>query len=251
MQNGRKDTKRLPQWQIRSKEWHRGKATWNTVLFLIKKIRERVGGERQLRACNGRMSWPRRGVYFFFEPGENRKSGAGLRVVRVGTHAVSKGSGTTLWTRLRTHRGSLSGGGNHRGSIFRLHVGTALLARGDYPDVVRRSWGRGSSAPREVRRAEHGLECAVSEYIGKMPFLWLGVDDEPGPKSMRKYIERNAVALLSAVSRLRIDPPSDGWLGHSCRHEVVRASGLWNVNHVYEDYNPGFLDLFERLAGEQ
>jgi len=169
---------------------------------------------------------PRRGVYFFFEPGENRGSGAGLRVVRVGTHAVSKGSGTTLSTRLRTHRGTLSGGGNHRGSIFRLHVGTALLARGDYPDAVRRSWGRGSSAPKEVRRTEQGLERAVSEYIGKMPFLWLGVDDEPGLESMRKYIERNAVALLSAASRLRIDLPSDGWLGHSCRHEAIRISGL-------------------------
>ncbi|MBF7083933.1 hypothetical protein IT084_13225 [Desulfallas sp. Bu1-1] len=218
---------------------------------ILNTIRERVGGERRLSTCNGRMNWPRRGVYFFFEPGENRSSGAGLRVVRVGTHAVSRGSGTTLWTRLRTHRGVLSGGGNHRGSIFRLHVGTALLARGDYPDAVRRSWGRGSSAPKEVRRAEHSLECAVSEYIGKMPFLWLGVDDEPGPESMRKYIERNAVALLSAASRLRIDPPSEGWLGHSCRHEAVRILGLWNVDHVFDDYDPGFLELFEQLAGQK
>lgn len=213
-------------------------------------IREHVGGERRLSECSGRMGWPRRGVYFFFEPGENRCSGAGLRVVRVGTHAVSSGSGTTLWDRLRTHRGVLGGGGNHRASIFRLHVGTALLARGDYPDAVRLSWGRGSSAPKEVRRAEHGLECAVSEYIGKMPFLWLKVDDEPGPASMRKYIERNAVALLSAASRLRIDLPSEGWLGHSSRHEAVRVSGLWNVDHVFEEYDPDFLDLFERLAGE-
>jgi len=135
--------------------------------------------------------------------------------------------------------------------LFRLHVGTALLARGDYPDAVRRSWGRGGSAPKEVRRAEQGLERAVSEYIGKMPFLWLGVDDEPGPESMRKYIERNAVALLSAASRSRIDPPSDGWLGYSCRHEAVRMSGLWNVDHVFEDYDPGFLELFEQLAGQK
>lgn len=217
----------------------------------LMRIEERNGGKRRLSSCNGRMDWPRRGVYFFFEPGENRGAAAGLRVVRVGTHAVSKGSGTTLWNRLRTHRGVYGGGGNHRGSIFRLHVGTALLAGGDYPDAVRQSWGRGSSAPKEVRRAEHGLECAVSEYIGKMPFLWLMVNDEPGPASMRKYIERNAVALLSMASRLHIDPPSEGWLGHNCRHEVVRASGLWNVNHVFEDYAPDFLDLFERLADGQ
>jgi hypothetical protein len=93
-------------------------------------------------------------MYFFFEPGQLRSTGEEPRVVRGGTHAVSEGSTTTLWTRLRTHRGSLAGrhagGGNHRGSIFRLHVGTALLAkeglRNQYP-----SWGQGSSAPKPLR----------------------------------------------------------------------------------------------------
>jgi len=207
-----------------------------------------VGGERYLAECYGRMNWPRRGVYFFFEHGEYRSSGPGLRVIRVGTHAVSAGSRTTLWSRLRTHRGVLGGGGNHRGSIFRLHVGAALLASGDYPDKVRRSWGSGSSAPREVRRSEHALECAVSRYIGKMPFLWLEADDEPGPNSIRRYIERNAVALLSAASRLGIDRPSEDWLGRSCPHEAVRASGLWNVDSVFEEYEPAFLDRLERLV---
>ena len=77
---------------------------------------------------------PRRGVYFFFEPGELREDGRTPRVVRVGTHAVSAGSRTTLWTRLRDHRGHVIGrhvgGGNHRASIFRRHVGSALLGRG-------------------------------------------------------------------------------------------------------------------------
>ncbi len=214
-------------------------------------IKEQVGGERRLLECNGRMGWPRRGVYFFFEPGENRNSGAGLRVVRVGTHAVSAGSCSTLWGRLRIHRGVSGGGGNHRASIFRLYVGTALLAKGDYPDRVRLSWGRSvaKEVRQEVTRTEDGLERAVSQYIGKMPFLWLKADDEPGPASMRKYIERNAVALLSTASRLGIDPPSEGWLGWSCSHEKVRDSGLWNVDHVFEEYDPGFLDLLERLAG--
>lgn len=144
----------------------------------------------------GGWNGPRRGVYFFFEPGEIRGVGTGLRVVRVGTHAVSAGSGTTLWDRLRTHRGAMEGGGNHRGSIFRLHLGTALLDRGDYPDPVIQSWGRNSSAPKDVRRAEYGLECAVSEYIGKMPFLWLKADDEPGPASIRKYIKHNCSAAM-------------------------------------------------------
>ena len=31
-----------------------------------------VGGKRRLSDCDGRMQWPVRGVYFFFEAGECR-----------------------------------------------------------------------------------------------------------------------------------------------------------------------------------
>jgi hypothetical protein len=91
-------------------------------------LNERSGGTRLLCECSGKLSWPQRGVYFFMEDGEARsESGMGPRIVRVGTHALAPGSRTTLWQRLSTHRGSSrSGGGNHRGSIFRLIVGAAL-----------------------------------------------------------------------------------------------------------------------------
>lgn len=72
-------------------------------------LEERLGGVRRLSQCTGRMSWPRRGVYFFMESGEVRTdTGQGLRVVRVGTHALNAGSKTKLWDRLATHRGSAS-----------------------------------------------------------------------------------------------------------------------------------------------
>ncbi len=77
-------------------------------------------GCRRLQDCHGRDGWPVRGVYFFFEAGEYRRDGVTPRVVRVGTHAVSRGSRATLWNRLRGHKAKQSGGGNHRGSIFRL-----------------------------------------------------------------------------------------------------------------------------------
>ena len=94
-------------------------------------LEERVGGARRPAQCDGRSGWPERGVYFFFEDGESRSSsGAGPRVVRVGTHALKSGGGANLWSRLRGHRGdSKTGGGNHRGSIFRLLVGAALAER--------------------------------------------------------------------------------------------------------------------------
>ena len=65
-------------------------------------------GKRTLAQADANADLPRRGVYFFFEPGEERTtSGSGLRVVRAGTHALKPGSKGTLWNRLSTHRGTL------------------------------------------------------------------------------------------------------------------------------------------------
>ena len=215
---------------------------------LLLALEEKLSGARHLANCSGRMSWPKRGVYFFMEPGETRShSGRGPRIVRVGTHALKAGSGATLWKRLYQHKGvARSGGGNHRGSIFRLIVGTALLER-DAIDCD--SWDdRRSSAPPVVREREQPLERAVSQALGNMPFLWLSVDDEPGPQSLRGFIERNAIALLSNYGKPPIDPPSDLWLGSYCTREKVRTSGLWNSNHVDESYDPAFLDTLEFLV---
>ena len=100
---------------------------------LLDQLAANVNGTQELRDCDGYMDWPDRGVYFFFAPDESRANGKHRRLTRVGTHAVSEGSGTSLWDRLRTHRGALSGtyedGGNHRGSVFRKRVGEALIER--------------------------------------------------------------------------------------------------------------------------
>ena len=167
------------------------------------------------------------------------------RIVRVGTHALKTGSKAELWDRLKQHRGSVrSGGGNHRGSIFRLIVGTALVERDGLACL---SWDtcRGR-VPREVRERELELEQAVSNVTGAMPFLWLAIEDEAGPASLRGYIERNSIALLSNLGKEAIDPPSRAWLGRHCDRERVRAAGLWNSNHADERYDPAFLGT---LAG--
>lgn len=225
---------------------------------LLSRVSERGGGCRHLANCDGRMDWPRRGVYFFFEPGECRSDpGSGPRVVRIGTHALKPGSRTSLWQRLSQHRGSArTGTGNHRGSIFRLIVGAALTRRADA--VPPPSWGVGSDAGAAarrlgldratVRRDEAELERQVSECIGRMPFLWLPVDDLPGPTSMRGVIERNAIALLSHARTPAVDDPSDRWLGAFSDREKVRASGLWNSRHVADAHDPSFLDVMESLV---
>ena len=209
-------------------------------------LEKHLAGARRLSDCSGRMRWPKRGIYFFREPGEAcTDSGKSPRIVRVGTHALKAGSGTKLWTRLSQHKGQArAGGGNHRGSIFRLVVGTALIEKGGHHNP---SWGQGGTAPRDIRAREQPLERVVSTVIGDMPFLWLAIDDEPGPDSLRGYIERNAIALLSNFGKHPIDPPSRSWLGHRCNRARVRESGLWNSNHVDGAYELTFLDTVAHL----
>ncbi len=207
---------------------------------ILKDLQGKVG-LRMLSKCDGRMQWPQRGVYFFFEDGELRNNGLDARVVRVGTHAMSQGSRTTLWSRLKGHKGTNAGGGNHRGSIFRLHIGSAIIKneRIDCP-----TWGsRTKNRPLELP-----LELRVSQYIGNMPFTWVEADDVPGANSVRAYLERNSIALLSNLEKDSIDSSSDQWLGLSADRVVIGQSGLWNVNHVGEGYDPAFLDTFETLV---
>ncbi len=220
---------------------------------LLCELESRLNGKRVLDSCHGRMGWPERGVYFFFSADKERNEDGALRVTRVGTHAVSRGSGTTLWGRLRTHRGPLTGkypdGGNHRGSIFRLRVGEALREKyglhEEYPD-----WGRGSSAGRDIRQNEYELEQQVSAYIREMPFLWVKIVDAPASTSRRAYIERNAIALLSNYNKPSIDERAGKWLGNYSPVVKIRKSGLWNSNHVDEEYDPMFLDELERYIAE-
>jgi len=48
-----------------------------------------------------------------------------------------------------------------------------------------------------------------------MPFLWLEIDDAPSAGSMRGFVERNAIALLSNLAKPPLDPPS-GELAWEC-----------------------------------
>ena len=108
------------------------------------------------------------------------------------------------------------------------------------------SWGVGSSASAaacklsvdraEIKQAEADLEARVSLYIGAMPFLWLHVDDEPGPNSQRAVIESYLIRLLSGYRDPTVDSPSPDWLGRCSDGERVRRSGLWNNDHVDRIY---------------
>jgi hypothetical protein len=222
--------------------------------YLMDRLEEQVGGKQRLENCDGYMNWPDRGVYVFFSPDETREDSDQLRVTRVGTHAVSEGSKTSMWDRLKQHYGTGSGsknhphGGNHRGSVYRKRVGEAMIHREDLEDEYP-SWDdRWSSISRdrsEVRDEEYPLEKRVSEHIRRQPFLWIKIDDEPSKNSERAQLEQNIIALLSNFDKEPIDPRSGEWLGKDSPKTEIRESGLWNVNHVDEDYSSDFLELLE------
>jgi 5'-3' exonuclease len=239
-------------WLNAATELGRGSADLEEFYEILSRLSLNTGGLQSLAEAD-RRTWPERGVYFFFEHGENRLCTDRPRVVRVGTHAVSANSKATLWNRLRTHRGVSEGGGNHRSSIFRSHIGTAIIHRdsrvGEFPD-----WGDQSAGTLESRSSESELERLVSMTLSKMQILCLDVRDAAGPRSDRAYIERNAIALLAKLG-FRIDAPSDAWLGRSSAHPSIRKSGLWNVNYVDEpSWDPAFLEVFDyyvrAMAGE-
>ena len=218
---------------------------------ILATLEHKTKSTRTLADCSKLSGWPSQGVYFFQEPCEYRfATEEGLRIVRVGTHALKAGSRRKLWDRLKQHKGAnRPSGGNHRGSIFRLLVGNSLMKR---DRVSCPSWEQGKSKPRSgtERETEEALERKVSTVIGAMPFLWLAVEDEPGPASMRGYIERNAIALLSNYDKSSLNPPSFGWLGSWCNRTKVQKSGLWNNNHVDEPYCPKFLENLEYFVNE-
>lgn len=219
---------------------------------LLARLMQREGGPCPLRQ-RLEQPLPRAGVYFFFEPTPAGEP----RLARVGTHGLRNGAQSTLKARLRQHLGTRTGNGNHRGSVFRLLVGDALIGRGDHSPVA--SWGVGSSLsepaqrlnvdPGCLRAAEQPLETKVSDIIGAMPVLVLKIEDPPGPESLRGYIERNAIGLLSSPEAVALRPPPDDWLGRHSSRPQVRCSGLWNNRHVGEQHDPAFLETLEQLVG--
>lgn len=126
-------------------------------------------------------------------------------------------------------------------------MGTAIAVR--QPEHAAASWNQRRAA-RELRDGELELEKLVSQTIAATPFLWLAIEDDPGPGSKRAYIERHAIALLSNCDRPTLDAPSATWLGNDCNRPHVYASGLWNQVHVDATHDPRFLDVLATIIEE-
>ena len=197
---------------------------------ILGKLERRVGGRKILAKCSRSLGLSYGGVYFFMEGGEERsESGGGLRVVRVG-------ASSSLWNRLSAHKNG--------SSVFRRLIGSAWINKRGIDYSYDKWWSKKNF------EMEKPIKRCVSNTIGKMPFLWLKIDDA----NLQSYIEGNTTSLLSNFWRKTIDAPSATWLGYHCTDKQgnliykIRESGLWSQDFVEMGYRPEFLDKLEELV---
>jgi hypothetical protein len=144
---------------------------------------------------------------------------------------------------MRTHFGTTAGVGNHRSSIFRLHIGRSMIEAGLTKVVP--SWGS-TELPKasNLRKREDYLEAKVSNYIGHLLVTFIEVPGDASKSNDRAYLEQNLIALLSN-SYKPLDLASHRWLGLNSDKSEIRKSGIWNVNHTAQAYDPSFLAMLD------
>lgn len=160
---------------------------------------------------------PHNGIYLFFEKGEDLDLDGEKhpRIVRVGTH-IKDGN---FPQRIRQHYGNVNSlNGNKNGSVFRLHLGGALMIQNNPNDPRLNSWLKhmGASDPQ--------VEEVVSRQLrDNFTFAWIEVPY----RNDRLKLEEGLIALLASDPR---NAPSKKWLGqHSARNTISRT-GLWNTD---------------------
>ena len=130
---------------------------------------------------------PYNGIYVFHERGEVAQlhGTATDRIVRIGTHREEG----RFQARIRNHYGPVNTiGGNKNSSVFRRHLGGALLRQQDPHDPRLRGWTKqgGRSFPEVEEQVSHVLRQNFT-------FFCFPVDH----RSDRLTLERGIIALLA------------------------------------------------------
>lgn len=167
---------------------------------------------------------PGSGIYLLFERGETGHGGE--RIVRAGTHTGVDNLCARLYEHFLTE--------NKDRSIFRKHIGRALLTRD--ADSFLSSWN--IDLTKRTNRERYGtsidldyqarIEAVVSDYIREnFSFVIFEAKD----KEERLTLESKLISTLSLCDECHA---SESWLGHHAPHPKIRTSGLWLVNHLYK-----------------
>ncbi len=177
---------------------------------------------------------PRNGIYFFYEDGEfcRHFDVERPRIVRVGTHREQD----RFRSRMRQHFR-----GNKNGSVFRKHLGGAVLRRRNPDDFRLDEWLKHDTPT--VKEVE---ELVTNKLTEGFTFKCVAVED----KKERLNLEERLIATLAKCPDCE---PSMEWLGRYAASEEIRQSGLWNVQHVYSDKHmtQQYLSNFRELTYQE
>jgi len=177
---------------------------------LVREVYKVLKGLPRFNCFSDARQLPDNGIYFFFETGEGNVDGFD-RLVRIGTHR----SDGRLKSRIRQHFR-----GNRKSSVFRKHIGGAII-NNEYPDEVRlKNWlNMGEPAP-------DGLETRVSQVL-EQNFYYTCIEVKRAEE--RLALEEGLIALFADDM---LEKASNEWLGNYAVSEKIRSSSLWNSEHT-------------------
>ena len=168
---------------------------------------------------------PTNGIYIIFENGEKYKIFD--RIVRVGTHTGIK----QLRSRLNQHFVKE----NKNRSIFRKNIGRCFLNKENSPYL--NLWELDTTSRVDKAKNlkllnlffEKELEKKISNYVQtNLSFCVFQIDT----KDERLFWESKIASTLAKASDIK---PSANWLGNYSTKDKIRASGLWQVNELYNE----------------
>lgn len=168
---------------------------------------------------------PKNGIYIIFEKGEKYQNYD--RIVRVGTHTGNN----QLRSRLNQHFIKE----NKNRSIFRKNIGRCYLNKESHSYLKLWELDITSKAEKDKNLKsldlsfEKQMEKKISDYIqSNLSFCVFQVDS----KDERLFWESKIVSTLAKATDVK---PSKNWLGNYSPKEKTKASGLWQVNELYND----------------
>lgn len=162
---------------------------------------------------------PDSGLYLCFEDGQTVRMGQRTfdRIVRIGTHRIDH----RLPTRLRKHYGNVHNlGGNHSDSVFRMHLGGALMSQADPDDPRLTDWLQ-KDGP-NIAQVEEWVSRTIRT---KFSFCCFQIDS----KEERLSLESK---LISTLAQCPLGRSAGDWLGSFAASSAIRRTGLWNIQHV-------------------
>jgi len=175
---------------------------------------------------------PSSGIYLFFEKGETVHIDGKIhdRFVRVGTHNKDG----NFPGRIRQHYGNKGNlMGNKNGSVFRKHLGGAIMRRENPNDPRLHKWLK------QMGLSYADVEEKVSRTLREnFTFICFPVDT----KEERLSLESGLISLLAQYP---LGHPSEEWLGRFAYSPVIQSTGLWNTNET--DKKPLDKSQLERI----